>query len=109
MLIGVSTLAYFAGLIGAGSGIYIDNPGLDGVTGQNVTSDLPSGDIGLFSSFSLRGWFRTIFSVFVFDLDMIGDSSLIGSYFWVIRIILIWLPGIFTVIALYFSLPTVSS
>lgn len=106
-LIAISTLFYMSGFLGDES-VYIENPGIDGVLASNVTDDLPSGDVGLFSSFSFSGWFKTLFSVFVFDLNMVGGSGLLAQYFWVIRILLVWLPGVFGVLSVYYSLPTVN-
>jgi hypothetical protein len=69
--------------------------------GANFTS-MPT---GVTSTLSIGTYFKDVFSFFVFNISLPTDT-LIGQYLWLIRVIFVYLPVLFLVIAVWFSLPT---
>jgi hypothetical protein len=64
-------------------------------------SDMPT---GIISTFSMSKFFKTVFSFFIWNFYITGDSLAV-QYLWVIRLIFVILPGMFLLISLYYSLP----
>ena len=67
-------------------------------------SNLPT---GVTSTFSMGKFFKDIFSFFVFNISIGNDGSIIYQYLWLIRIIFVYIPVTFLVIAIWYSLPTI--
>lgn len=74
--------------------------------GSVNASDLPT---GVTSSFSWSKWFKDVFSFFVFNISIGNDGSLLYQYFWIFRVILVYLPVLALILAIWYSLPTVGS
>jgi hypothetical protein len=74
--------------------------------GSVNASDLPT---GVTSSFSWSKWFKDVFSFFVFNISIGNDGSLLYQYFWIFRIMLVYLPVLALILAIWYSLPTVGS
>lgn len=72
---------------------------LSGQVNQSQTAE----DLG----FSLGNYFRDVFSFFFWDVQFITGTQLF-TYMWLIRIIIVYLPLLALVLAIYYSLPTVS-
>jgi hypothetical protein len=59
--------------------------------------------------FSMGTYFGEVFSFFIWDIGYYNtDQSILMQYFWIIRLIIVWIPGLFLALAIYYSLPTVS-
>lgn len=76
------------------------------VSGQVNGSDLPT---GVTSTFSIGKWFKDVFSFFVFNINIGQSNALLYQYLWLIRVIFVYLPVTFLVLAVWYSLPTVGS
>jgi len=59
------------------------------------------------TGFSWTRTFKDVFSFFVFNIS-ISHSGVIMDYFWLFRIILVYVPLAFLVLALYYSAPFTS-
>lgn len=71
-------------------------------SGRNVSStDFNPSPV---AGHSTNSYFKDIFSFFVWNIS-ISDTGVLGSYFWVIRIFLVWIPLTFLLISIYYSLP----
>lgn len=73
-------------------------------SGQANFSDMPT---GVTSTFSMGRFFKDVFNFFVFNISIGNDGSLIYQYLWLIRIIFVYLPVTFLIIAVWYSLPTI--
>lgn len=56
--------------------------------------------------YSWKNWFKDVFSFFVWNISITETG--IANWLWLIRIILVYFPAAFLLIAFYYSLPTVS-
>lgn len=72
-----------------------------------INTTVTAGDVGLFGGFKFSTFLKDIFSLFVFNISVSGDSLFV-QYLWLIRILFIWLPGVMFVLGIYYSLPTVA-
>lgn len=52
-------------------------------------------------------WFKDIFSFFAWDIHS-TDSGELGQYFWLVRVLFVYLPMVLLIITIYYSMPTVS-
>lgn len=72
--------------------------------GSSNYSDLPT---GVTSTFSIGKYFKDVFSFFVFNISIGTENSTLYNYFWIIRVIFVYIPVTFLIIALWYSLPTI--
>jgi hypothetical protein len=79
------------------------NPILKGSTNY---SELPT---GVTSTFSIGKYFKDVFSFFIFNISIGTDDSILYQYFWIFRVIFVYIPVTFLVLAIWYSMPTVSS
>ena len=59
------------------------------------------------SVFSWKSYFKDIFSFFVWDIN-VYEGKILMEYFWIIRIIIVYLPLIALLTCIWYSVPTVS-
>lgn len=57
--------------------------------------------------FSWKGFFKDIFSFFVWDIQ-INEEGTLMNYFWLVRIIIVYIPLLVLLLTLWYSVPTVS-
>jgi hypothetical protein len=69
--------------------------------------EAPAGDTSLIPDYDLKSYAKDIFSFFLWNINVTGDS-LLANYMWLVRLIFVYLPLLFLAIAFYYSLPTVS-
>lgn len=72
-----------------------------GGSNQSVTAD----EVADVSVWSIGKLFRNIFSLYAWNISIPSSSSLY-SYLIYIKLIFIWLPGIFLIFTVIYSLPT---
>lgn len=82
-----------------------------GYTAQMLSNqshiEAPEGSTGLLGAFSMKSYFKDLFSFFVFNIS-INEGEVLMSYLWLIRLIFVYMPLLFLTLSIYYSMPTVS-
>lgn len=73
----------------------------------NASASPPAGSPDGLSAFKWNSYFKDIFSFFFWNISIYDDSELM-NWLWMIRIILVYLPLIFLLITIWYSVPTVN-
>ena len=56
-------------------------------------------------SWGFGDWAKDMFSFFIFNISMFGGNSILMTYFWIIRIITVYIPALFLFLSILYSLP----
>lgn len=75
---------------------------------SNINRSIDESDVSIVSGFRWKTFFADIFSFLVWDISINSDDEILSQYFWIIRILIVWIPLAYLILAIYFSLPTVS-
>ena len=58
-------------------------------------------------SFNTGFYFRDLFSFFFWNISIYSGATLM-TYFWIVRLFIVWLPLTMLILSIYYSLPTVN-
>ena len=94
-------------------GAFADNSvtSTGGYTPQTLANqsqiEAPEGSTGILGAFSMKSYFKDLFSFFIFNIS-INEGDVLMSYLWLIRLIFVYMPLLFLTLSIYYSMPTVS-
>jgi len=91
------------------SGVFTGN---EVVTNVEFSSSLQSSNINDTQNvndlgFNHRSYFKDIFSFFAWNINVYEGITLM-SYFWIFRIVFVYIPILILILNIYYSLPTIA-